>query len=174
MKNYLFLALVTIVLFSSSLFAQQKTNLLIGVVDVEIIVKEIPEAADAEAYLRDYQKKSNDTLTKMQEDLYKKFEQYQKQKGMMTADQQQKEEEEMKEMESDAIAYREKVYNEIQNKREEFLEPIRKKMKEAIESVAKEEKISLVLNKATDTVLYAEDQLDITFKVLDRIKRGKK
>jgi Skp family chaperone for outer membrane proteins len=93
---------------------------------------------------------------------------------MMTADQQQKEEEEMKEMESDAIAYREKVYNEIQNKREEFLEPIRKKMKEAIESVAKEEKISLVLNKVTDTVLYAEDQLDITFKVLDRIKRGKK
>ena len=75
MKNYLFLTLVTIVLFSSSLFAQQKTSLSIGVVDVEIIVKEIPEAADADAYLRDYQKKSNDTNTQMQEDMYYKLEQ---------------------------------------------------------------------------------------------------
>lgn len=174
MKKNLFLAIITIVLFSSSIFAQQKSTITIGIVDVEMIVKEIPEAVQADQYLRDFQKNSNDTLTKMQEDLYKKYEQYQKQKSMMTAEQQQKEEEAMKMMENDMIAYREKVYNDIQTKRDEFLEPIRKKVKDAIESVAKEEKISLVLNKLTEAVLYTDDQLDITFKVLDRIKRGKK
>ncbi len=174
MKKNLFLAIITIVLFSSSIFAQQKSTITIGIVDVEMIVKEIPEAVQADQFLRDFQKNSNDTLTKMQEDLYKKYEQYQKQKSMMTAEQQQKEEEAMKMMESDMIAYREKVYNDIQTKRDEFLEPIRKKVKDAIESVAKEEKISLVLNKLTEAVLYTDDQLDITFKVLDRIKRGKK
>ncbi|HPO64074.1 MAG TPA: OmpH family outer membrane protein [Candidatus Kapabacteria bacterium] len=174
MKKNIFLAIITIVLFSSSLFAQQKSNITIGIVDVEMIVKEIPEAVQADQFLRDYQKNSNDTLTKMQEDLYKKYEQYQKQKSMMTAEQQQKEEEAMKTMESNMMAYREQVYNNIQTKREEFLEPIRKKVKEAIESVAKEEKISLVLNKLNEAVLFSEDQLDITFKVLDRIKRGKK
>lgn len=174
MKKNLFLAIITIVLFSSSIFAQQKSTITIGIVDVEMIAKEIPEAVQADQFLRDFQKNSNDTLTKMQEDLYKKYEQYQKQKSMMTAEQQQKEEEAMKMMESDMIAYREKVYNDIQTKRDEFLEPIRKKVKDAIESVAKEEKISLVLNKLTEAVLYTDDQLDITFKVLDRIKRGKK
>jgi len=174
MKKNLFLAIITIVLFSSSIFAQQKSTITIGIVDVEMIVKEIPEAVQADQFLRDFQKNSNDTLTKMQEDLYKKYEQYQKQKSMMTAEQQQKEEEAMKMMESDMIAYRDKVYNDIQTKRDEFLEPIRKKVKDAIESVAKEEKISLVLNKLTEAVLYTDDQLDITFKVLDRIKRGKK
>ena len=174
MKKNLFLAIITIVLFSSSIFAQHKSTITIGIVDVEMIVKEIPEAVQADQFLRDFQKNSNDTLTKMQEDLYKKYEQYQKQKSMMTAEQQQKEEEAMKMMESDMIAYREKVYNDIQTKRDEFLEPIRKKVKDAIESVAKEEKISLVLNKLTEAVLYTDDQLDITFKVLDRIKRGKK
>ena len=43
-----------------------------------------------------------------------------------------------------------------------------------LRQIAKEEKISLVLNKLTEAVLYTDDQLDITFKVLDRIKRGKK
>ncbi len=56
--------------------------------------------------------------------------------------------------------------------REGLLQPIRAKVNEAIAAVAKEEKITLVLDKVAGLVLYNDDKMDITYKVLDRMKRG--
>ena len=47
-------------------------------------------------------------------------------------------------------------------------------IQKAIEELAKDEKIGFVFDKAGGLgLIYAEDKNDITFKVLDRIKRGK-
>ncbi len=56
--------------------------------------------------------------------------------------------------------------------REGLLQPIRLKVNDAIAAVAKEEKINLVLDKVAGLVLYNEEKADITYKVLDRMKRG--
>ena len=62
----------------------------------------------------------------------------------------------------------------MQQLRENFLKPIREKVAKAIEDVAAEEKLNLVLDKTAGLVLFSEDSADITFKVLDRMARGKK
>ncbi|MFN3780987.1 MAG: OmpH family outer membrane protein [Candidatus Kapaibacteriota bacterium] len=143
-----------------------------GVVDVNLIVEQLPEAKEADAKLKELQKILQDTLMKMQESIQKKFDNYQKQKSMMPPDQQQKQEQALLEEQQKMQQFYNEKLNEIQSKREEFLEPIRNKVKSAIQFVAKEENLTIVFDKGN--LLYSEDNLDITYKVLDRIKRGLK
>lgn len=146
-----------------------------GVVDVETIVKEMPEAQEADKKLKEIGQKFQDTLLTLRKDLETKVQQYQKQKAMMPQDQQQKEEELLQSMNMQYMQYQEEKFGNsgsLAVLREKYLEPIRTKVKNSIEEVAKEEKISLVLDKASAAVLYSETKFDLTFRVLDKIKRG--
>lgn len=149
-------------------------TLIIGVVDVEYIVRQLPEAIDADAKLKDMQKALQDTIMKMQESLQKKADSYLKQKSMMPAEQQQKQEQLLQEEQQKLQQFYNEKLTEIQTKREEFLDPIRTKVRNAIQSVAKEENMSFVFDKGNPSVLFSEEKYDITFKVLDKIKRGNK
>ena len=59
---------------------------------------------------------------------------------------------------------------ELNKVREELLDPIRSKIRKAIEAVAKDEKIVLVVDKMA--AIYSDTSIDITFRVIDKIKRG--
>lgn len=159
--------------FSFNAYSQKEKPMKIGVVDVEAVVKAMPEAVKADQDLKDLQKSYNDSLVKMQEDFYKRIEQYQKQRGMMAQDQQQKEEESLKNLEQVLIKYRDDRLQDIQKRREEFLDPIRKKVKDAIEVVSKEEDMNFIFDKANAIVLFADDKFDFTYKVIDKMKREK-
>eukprot|EP01107_Rhizomastix_libera_P008409 TRINITY_DN23602_c0_g1_i1.p1 TRINITY_DN23602_c0_g1~~TRINITY_DN23602_c0_g1_i1.p1 ORF type:complete len:185 (-),score=21.45 TRINITY_DN23602_c0_g1_i1:12-566(-) len=148
----------------------------IGIVDVETIVKEMPDAISADKKLKDIGQKWQDTLMGMRKDLETKYQQYQKQKSMMPADQQQKEEESLQKLNQQMMQYNEMKFGqqgELNVMKEQFLQPIRAKVLAAIETVAKEEGISMVMEKGTN-VLYSEAKMDITFRVIDRMKRGEK
>jgi outer membrane protein len=178
MKKYLLVlaAFMTIsISVSSSNAAEPKGGAMkIGVVDVDKVVKEIPEAVQADQAMRDLQKSSQDTLANMQNELMKKAEAYQKQRSMMTADQQKKEEDAIKAAESELYRFKESKLAEINEKRDMFLAPIRKKITESIEAVSKDEGLSFVFDKGNGSLLFSEDKYDVTFKVIDRIKRGSK
>ncbi|MGE5480901.1 MAG: OmpH family outer membrane protein [Chloroflexota bacterium] len=149
----------------------------IGIVDVETIVKELPEAADADKKLKDMGKIWQDSLIAMRQDFDQKVQQYSKQKGMMPQEKQQKEEETLQAQQMQLMQYQEEKFGQtgqLNMMREQFLEPIRNKVRSAIAETAKEEKITLVLDKGGSTVLYFDEKQDITYRVLDRIKRGGK
>jgi outer membrane protein len=59
---------------------------------------------------------------------------------------------------------------EAAQEREKRLTPIREKVLRAIESVAKEDGFTFVFDRAN--VLYADAKVDLTYKVIDRLKRG--
>jgi outer membrane protein len=164
--------IILIVLFGRvNIFAQ---NFKIGVVEVETVLKELPEAVDADKKIKDIGQKWQDTLLKMRQDLQAKFDVYQKQKAMMKQDQQQKEEETLQAHQMVLLQYQDEKFGqqngEINKLREQLLSPIREKIKAAIEKVAKEEKFQLVVDKIMS--LYNESSIDITYRVLDAIKRG--
>lgn len=169
-KLFLGIIFLGIIAFYNTSTAQSKLN--IGVVDVEAIVKEMPEATKADMELKAMQQQLNDTLVKMQEDFMAKVDEYQKQKSLMPPEKQKEEEQALKELENQILQFRDQKFSEIQQKREEYLNPIRDKMLKAIDKVAKEENLSLVLDKTSPAVLYSLDKFDITFRVLDMIKRG--
>lgn len=93
----------------------------------------------------------------------------------MTAEAKRKEEESLGALRQRFLQYQEEKLGqtgEIARMREELLAPIRLKVSEAISAVAKEEKLNLVLDKMGGSILYSEDKADVTYKVLDRMKRG--
>lgn len=169
-KIFLGIMFLGIVAFFNVSSAQKTMN--IGVVDVEAIVKEMPEATQADVQLKAMQQQLNDTLITMQEDFMAKVDEYQKQKSLMPPEKQQQEEQALKQLENQILQFRDQKFQEIQQMREEYLNPIREKMLQAINKVAKEENLSLVLDKTSPAVLYTLDKFDITFRVLDMIKRG--
>jgi outer membrane protein len=173
MKRIILLGIFSVLMFSYSAYSQKEKAIKVGVVDVESVVKAMPDAVKADQDLKDLQKSYNDSLVKMQEDFYKRIEQYQKQRTMMAADQQQKEEESLKNYEQILIRYRDEKLQDIQKRREEYLDPIRKAVKEAIEVVAKEEEMNFIFDKANAIVLYSDDKYDFTYKVIDKMKREK-
>lgn len=159
---------------SVNLYSQKDKSITIGIVDVATIATQLPESQEADKKLKDMQKVVTDSLMKMQESYQKRVEGYLKQKTMMPAAEQQKSEEAFRLEEQQILQFREAKLAELGQKRDEFLEPIRNKIKTAINEVAKEEGLKLVLDKTSSVVLFNDDNMDITFRVLDKIKRGKK
>ena len=176
----LLLTLCALGIMSVPSFAQKGASapaVAVGIVDVETIVKELPEAVIADKALKEVGQKWQDTLLTMRKDLETKFQQYQKQKAMMPQDQQQKEEENLQILNQKMMQYNEQKFGntgELNIKREQLLEPIRTKIRQTIESVAKEEKITIVMDKGSSSLLYFDTKFDITYRVLDKIKRGDK
>jgi len=167
------IALIAVFIFAS-MNAFSQSNVPIGIVDVTVIAEQLPESKEAEKKLQNLQKSITDSLASMQESFQKRVEAYVKQKGMMQPAEQQKQEQAFRAEEQQILMYREQKLQELQVKREEFLEPIRKRITDAIEVVAKEQKLKVVLDKSSAIVLYSEDKMDITYKVLDKIKTGNK
>lgn len=173
--RFLFILTFTITISINSIYAQNKESFKVAVVEVETILKELPEAIEADKKIKEIGQKWQDTLLQMRNDLQSKFEQYQKQKSMMTQDQQQKEEQSLQAQQMQLLQYQDEKFGqqgEINSLREKLLAPIREKVKSAIETVAKKEKFQLVLDKLM--ALYAESAIDITYIVIDTIKRGSK
>jgi len=149
----------------------------VGLVNTETVLKELPDAIAASKRIEDMGLKIRDTLTMMQKEFEARVETYQKQVAMMSADAKKKEEEGLNALRQRFLGYQEGklgATGEVAAARETFLGPIREKVREAINLVAKEEKLNLVLDKIAGLVLFSEDKADITYKVLDRLKRGDK
>jgi len=162
-------------LSAANLLSQARTNqtpFSMGVVDIEAIVKEMPEALAADRELLDLTERLQGTILTRQSDLETRFQNYQRQKAMMSAAAQQQEEERFTAEMQELRNVQQEAQNEITQARERLLEPIRTKVRTAIETVAKDEGISMVLSKESAFVMYSEPRLDITFRVIDRIKRG--
>ena len=179
MKKLFGLSVLILALFLSvnQSKAQKEKPIKIGIVDVEMIVKELPEAIDADKMLQDLAQGYRDSLLSIEKKFSAKMEQYNKQKTMMPADQQKKEEDALQQIQIEYQRYQQEklgAQGELAQTREKLLAPIREKVRSAIKSVAGKEDMNFVLDKASPMLLYAEDKYDITFSVLDLLKRGMK
>ncbi|MFN4916389.1 MAG: OmpH family outer membrane protein [Ignavibacteria bacterium] len=149
----------------------------IGYVDTEVILKQLPEAQEADKKLKDIATKFQDTLVAMQKDLTGKLEQYKKQESMMTSDAKKKEEDQLKAIQQSMMQYQEEKFGntgEIRRLQESSLTPIRDRILLTIKEVSKDEKFNFILDKVNPALLYADDKFDLTFKVLDKIRRNSK
>lgn len=169
MLKALFSTAILLVLLNLNLNAQ---NLKLGVVDVQTVIMQMPEAQSADQMLKDITLKYQDTIGRMRKDLEEKLESYKKQKAMMPQDKQQKEEEGLQTQNNILVKYSQEKENDVYKIRGELLEPLRAKVMKAIQEIAKNESMSFVFEKSGQTIVYSEEKFDITFLVIDKIKRG--
>ena len=145
-------------------------------VDSEKIINDLPEAQVAQKELEVILKQWQDELQKMSDDLQKGVAEYQKKEAVLSAAAKELQQKELADLQQRAREYQAQKFGqngEAQQLRDKKLAPIREKILKSIEAVAKEEGFSFVFDKANDILLlYADAKFDLTYKVLDRLKRG--
>jgi len=173
-KKYLvFILLVSAI----TLYAQSPQK--IGYVDSQIILTQLPEAIKAQSDLDALTNQWSNQLDSMKLALQQQYADVQKQLATMTEDQKQIKQQELIAKEQEIYQFQNQKFGqqngEIYLKQETIFEPVKKKIYTAIEKVAKEEGMQFIFDKSGDILLlYADEAFDITFKVLDSLKRGAK
>ncbi|HOI30658.1 MAG TPA: OmpH family outer membrane protein [Melioribacteraceae bacterium] len=177
MKKTIF---VLLLISAVSVFAQtqQPVNLKVGYVDSEIIMTQFSEAIKAKSDLEGFVAKWRKEADSMGTVLQNAYADYQKQASTMKPEQQREAQTKIVEKEQELQKYRDQKFGQPNGeyfvRQESLLAPVKEKIFKAIDEIAKEENMHYVLDKAGEVVvLYADSQFDITFKVLDRLKRGK-
>ncbi len=165
------------VMFTVPAFSQS-ASIKIGYVDSEIILKQLPEAIKAQGELDALIEKWNKAVDSMSTVLQSEYADYQKQQANMPEPKKAEIQQKLIKKQQDIEEYRRAKFaqgsGEIYRRQEEFLKPVKDKTFKTIEIVAKEEGMQFVFDKAGEILLlYADASYDITYKVLDRLKRGK-
>lgn len=173
MKNYILV--FTLIVLSSISFSQ--TQLKLGYIDFEVILTQFSEAIKAQGDLDALTNKYSAQLDSMTLAYQQAIADYQKQAETMTDAKKTEFQQKIVMMEQNLVEFRRAKFTqgtgEIYKKQEELFSPIKAKIYAAIEKVAKEESMQFVFDKSGDIILlYADSAFDITFKVLDRLRRG--
>lgn len=174
MKKFAFLFLL--LLSTSAVFAQGP--LKIGYVDSEVILQQFPESIKAQGELEAIVKGWRAQIDSLQQDLQSDYADYQKKAAMMKEAQKAEAQQKLVQKQQAAEEFNKQKFDrqngEIAQKQELIMKPVKEKIFKAIEGVAKEEGMSFVFDKTGEILLlYADNSFDITFKVLDKLKRGK-
>ena len=174
MKKLFIAVFVAVVCVSSAAVGQAK----IAYVNSETILKELPEAQQAQKEIEMQVKIWQDEFERMGKQLQTEFEDYQKKQAMMDPASKAGKERAIQELQQKARDYQVEKFDtregEAVKMREEKFRPIQDKVLDAIKVVAQEEGFSFVFDKIRDAaiLLYADVKFDLTYKVLDRLKRG--
>jgi len=154
-----------------------QTQLKIGYVDSEVILTQFSESIKAQGDLDAVTNKWSTQLDSMTLAYQQSITDYQKQAETMNDAKKTEAQQKIVKMEQNIMDFRKAKFTqgsgEVYKKQEELFAPIKAKIYAAIEKVAKEETMQFVFDKSGDILLlYADSAFDITFKVLDRLKRG--
>jgi len=170
-RKFLFIFAVTVI--TTNLFAQSQK---LGYVDSQIILSQFAEAIKAQGDLDAITNKWSAQVDSMTVSYQQGLADYQKQANTMTDEKKLEVQKDLIAQEQTIIDFRRQKFGqngEIYQKQEEIFNPVKKKIYTAIEQVAKSEGMQFVFDKSGDIVLlYADSSFDITYQVLDKLKRG--
>ena len=169
--------LIFILLGTSNLFAQtvQKT----AFVDSEIIYAQYAPAIKAQSDLEALANKWRATRDSMVQALQNQYQDYQKQAQTMTPDKAKEAQQKLAAGDQKIQEFSETKFGqqngELYQKQVELFKPIRERVLKAIEDVAKKEGYTFVFDKTetASTMVYGDSEFDITYKVLDLLKKDK-
>jgi len=172
-----YLLFFSFLLFSCGFVFGQQAPQKIGYVDSQVILTQLPEAIKAQGQLDALTNQWTAQLDSMNKDLQQAYEQYQKQANTMTETKKTAAQQDLVEKQQAMENFRRDKFaqqtGEIYKKNDEIFAPVKKKIFKAIEEIAKKEGMKFVFDKAGDVVLlYADPSYDLTYQVLDILKRG--
>lgn len=169
MRKLLFV-LFFVPLFSGNLFAQ----LNIGYVDSDTIMKELPDAQDAQTKLNNIIREWQDELNRLERNFKNQQDEFDKRKLIMSDELKAQKQRDLDKLEEEVEKYRQEkfgVNGELFKKQDEVMKPVQNKIFTAIKEVAEEEDLDFVFDRSGDILfLYAKDEYDVTNKVLAKLK----
>jgi outer membrane protein len=150
----------------------------IGFVNSAKIFQELPAAQDVQKRIDAMTKPLQDSLSLMQDQYKALVEDYQKKEALMNDATKKSEQQKIIALEQRFNDFRLQKFGtdgDVAKQTEKLLAPLRENIRTAIGVVAKQERYNFVFDK-TDQIqilIYGDPAHDLTFKVIDRLKRGK-
>jgi outer membrane protein len=152
------------------------SQMKIGHISSEAIMKQLPDAQDAQRQLDVLVAEWQNELNRMQQEWQKKFEEYEKRKLIMTEARRAEAEKELQDLDRRIVDYRNQKFGqngELFNKQGELMKPVQDRVFKAIQDVASEEGYDYVLDKSGEILLmYSNEKHDLTAKVLAKLQPG--
>jgi len=169
MKSILRISIFLALAIPSLLMGQAK----IGYVTTDAIMKQLPDAQDAQKQLDQIVVDWQGELNKLQQDWQKKFDDYEKRKLIMTEQRRVDAEKEMRDLDQKIAEYRNKKFGQngdLFMKQNELMKPVQDRVFKAIQDVALEDGFDYVFDKSGEILLmYANVKYDLTQKVLAKL-----
>lgn len=143
-------------------------------INSESIMQTLPEAIDAQKTLDALVAQWEAELQKMQADWKKKFDDFDKKKLILTDQVRADQEKELRELDQAITDFRNKKFGqngELFQKQNEVMKPIQNKLFKILEEIAKEDGYDYIFDKSGEILLlYSNDKLDLTQKVITRMQ----
>jgi outer membrane protein len=170
MKKLLAFAVFLVLFCALPARAQMK----IAYFNSDAIMKQLPDAQDAQKQLDQLVADWQQELNKMQDEWKKKFDDYDKRKLIMTEQRRADAERELREMDQKIVDYRTQKFGqngELFNKQNELMKPVQDRVFKAVQDVAREDGYDYVFDKSGDILLmYANEKYDLTPKIFTKLK----
>ena len=171
MKKIVFvLSLILVSAFTPTINAQLK----IGYVDSDTIMKQLPDAQDAQKKLDAIIKEWQEELSKMEKDWKAKYDDYDKRKLILSEQKRVEIEKELVTMEDQVSKYRQDkfgVKGELFQKQEEVMKPIQNRIFTVIQQIAKDKDYDFIFDRSGDIMfLFAKEEYDLTKEVIEKLK----
>ncbi|MEK7819464.1 MAG: OmpH family outer membrane protein [Bacteroidota bacterium] len=167
----IFKSIILFFLISFVADAQQKIAFVVS----ESIIKELTEAQEAQKQIEAISQDWQNELKKMQDELNKQFDEYDRRKLMMSDRKRSEEEKLLQEFDAKMVDYRQKKFGtngELFQKQNEMMKPIQEKILKAIKDVSTQLEYDYVLDRSSSTLLmYSNEKHDITQKVLEKLQQ---
>lgn len=172
-----FLPAIVLAGLAATPLAAQPSNVKIGFVDSDAIFKQYPEAQEVQKKLDAMIQGWQDEIDQMSQEYQTMLQDYQQKQALMT-------EQARQQTEQDLLSLRQKILDfqneklgqngELAQQQDKMLGPVKDKIIDAIGEIAKEEGFHFILDKNDQflIVLYGDERFDVTFRVLDKLKRG--
>ncbi len=167
MKKYLIVILVSAVIFSLSVSAQDK--LKIGHINSQELLAAMPESDSAQKKLEKIAKEHELVLEEMSVEFNKKFEAYRKamDAGTLSDLARATKEAELEDLQNRIGTFEQTAQQDLQQKRVEFFTPVQEAALSAVNEVAEEQGYTYILDTGVGVVVYSSpDSKDI----LDLVK----
>ena len=152
--------------------AQQK----IGHFNSAAVLKQLPEAQDAQKSLDQLVSDWQQQLAEMQEDWKRRFEDFDRKKLIMTDQRRSETEKELRELDQKIMQFRTFKFGqngELFQKQNELMKPVQDKVFKAVQEVARDEGFDYVFDKSGDILMmYSNEKFDLIQKVLDKLRVG--
>lgn len=159
MKKSLILLFVAVFAFGSAAFAQKTVKL--GHINSSELMQIMPGKDSAQTAFQAEVELLDRDLRAMQEELEKKYNDYNERQAQMTDLIRKTKESEIKDLSQRINTYRQDAEERLKQKEEELLKPIIERAKQAIADVAKENGYTYIFDTSAGVLLYQQDSDDI-------------
>lgn len=146
----------------------QAAELKIGFVNAARVLEEAPQADDARQYLEKEFAPRDKALVASQKTVRELEEKLTRDGAIMSETERRKLEREVISQKRDLKRSQEEFREDLNIRRNEAFDKLRRRVFEVITDISKKENYDLVVS---DGVVYANDRIDITGKIIDRLKQ---